>query len=80
MVVSQNVFFREADVVRRSRGPAGSALAFNRVMEWPPPFVLSYLVPGFYRTYMRRVIISCCELLSPVVLLAKRINFRLKSA
>ena len=80
MVVSQNVFLREADVERPSRGPAGSAFAFSRVMEWPPPFALSYLVPGFYKTDMGRVIISCCEFLSPVVLLAERDNFRLKSA
>ena len=45
-----------------------------------PGFALSYLVPEFYKKDRSRVIISVCEFLSPVVVLAKPDNWVLKTA
>ena len=81
MVVSQKVFLRVEKLPRRRREPAGFALVFDRVTGIVRLlFVLSNLVLKFYETDMGSVIISCCEFLSPVVLLAKRDNYVLKRA
>ena len=85
MVVSHKVFLREAEELRRVRRSARRTFVCSVVMEQFASFSvgsglsLSYLVPKFYKNDTADVIISVCEFLSPVVVLAKTDNLVLKS-
>ena len=85
IVVSQKVFFREAEVVRCARRSARRTFVCSVVMEQfaslsvGSGLSLSYLVPKFYKNDTADVIISVCEFLSSVVVLAKTDNLVLKS-